>query len=52
MQKDTQNKKQKEYIKIKDKTVVYYVQIDSVTEQEMEDMMVETLPYSYYEVYN
>jgi len=52
MQKDTQNNKQKEYIKVKDKTVVYYVQIDSLKEQQMEDNMVETLPYSYYEVYN
>jgi hypothetical protein len=44
--------KDTEYIKVKDRTVIYYIQIDSISEEQMENMMVETFPYSYYEVYN
>jgi hypothetical protein len=44
--------KDQEYIKVKDRTVIYYIQIDSISEEQMESMMVETFPYSYYEVYN
>lgn len=44
-------KNNKEYIKVKDKTVIYYLQIDSLTEDQLEDYMVESIPYSYNEIY-
>lgn len=44
-------KTDKEYIKVKDKTVIYYLQIDSLTEDQMEDMMVDSIHYGYAESY-
>lgn len=39
------------YLKLKDNTVIYYVKIDSISENEMEDMMVDSIAYGYSESY-
>jgi len=46
------NKQDKElYLKVKDNTVIYYVKIDSISEDQMEDMMVDSIHYGYSESY-
>lgn len=46
------NKQHKElYLKVKDNTVIYYVKIDSISEDQMEDMMVDSIHYGYSESY-
>lgn len=53
MQKNKQNiKTEKEYITLKDKTVVYYVKIDTVSDEQVEDMMTESVSYEYQESYS
>lgn len=39
------------YLKVKDNTVIYYVKIDSISEDQMEDMMVDSIHYGYSESY-
>lgn len=46
------NKQDKElYLKVKDNTVIHYVKIDSISEDQMEDMMVDSIHYGYSESY-
>lgn|GEM_PF-3780812 len=53
MQKNKQNiETQKEYLTLKDKTVVYYVKIDTVSDEQLEDMMTESVSYEYQESYS
>lgn len=53
MQKNKQNiKTEKEYITLKDRTVVYYVKIDTVSDEQVEDMMTESVSYEYQESYS
>lgn len=53
MQNNKQNiKTEKEYITLKDKTVVYYVKIDTVSDEQVENMMTESVSYEYQESYS
>lgn len=46
------NKQDKQlYLKVKNNTVIYYVKIDSISEDQMEDMMVDSIHYGYSESY-
>lgn len=48
----TQNESQdKLYIKIKDKTVIYYSVTKDLTDDQLEDMMIESSPFGYTETY-
>jgi hypothetical protein len=42
-------KKQKLYCSIKDKTVIVYTKTEPLTDEQLEEMMVDSLPYGYTE---
>lgn len=52
LENKTLNKQDKQlYLKLKNNTVIYYVKIDSISEDQMEDMMVDSIHYGYSESY-
>jgi|AACY02.11.fsa_nt_gi hypothetical protein len=42
-------KKQNLYCSIKDKTVIVYTKTEPLTDEQLEEMMVDSLPYGYIE---
>lgn len=42
-------KKQNLYFSIKDKTVIVYTKTEPLTDEQLEEMMVDSLPYGYIE---
>lgn len=39
------------FIKVKEKTIIYYSVTENLTDDQLEDMMVESLPFGYTESY-
>lgn len=39
------------FIKVKEKTIIYYSVTQDLTDDQLEDMMVESLPFGYTESY-
>jgi hypothetical protein len=48
--KQTQSQ-DKLYIKVKEKTIIYYSVTQDLTEDQVEDMMVDSVPFGYTETY-
>lgn len=40
------------YIKVKEKTVIFYSKTTSLSDEEIEQFMVDTIPYDYTELYS
>ena len=40
------------YVKVRDKTVIFYTKTQQIDEDKIEELMIESIPYDYQDIYS